>query len=60
MTYTAEDRDKIREAAGWERDDSVPQGSSWYAPHPKTGELIPECDWLEFGVLYPEAKNARI
>ena len=26
MTHTAEDRDKIREAAGWEREDSVPQG----------------------------------
>jgi len=60
MTDTTEDRDKIREAAGWERDDSVPQGSSWYAPHPETGELIPEGDWLQFGLRYPEAKNARI
>tara|TARA_R100000030_G_scaffold99688_1_gene91098 strand:- start:647 stop:829 length:183 start_codon:yes stop_codon:yes gene_type:complete len=60
MTYTAEERDKIREAAGWERDDSVPEGSSWYAPHPDTGELMPEWDWRQFGLPYPEGKHARI
>ena len=30
MTHTAEDRNKIREAAGWEKEES-----GWYAPHPE-------------------------
>jgi len=39
----------IRTAAGWELDEG-----GWYAPCPETGELIPEGEWLDFGVAYPE------
>ena len=53
MTYTAEERDKIRESAGWEKEES-----GWYAPHPETGELMHELHWLKLakklGLRYPE------
>ena len=53
MTYASEDRDKIREAAGWEKEES-----GWYAPHPETGKLMHELHWLELakklGLPYPE------
>mgnify|MGYP003112659074 FL=1 len=41
---------KIRTAAGWELDEG-----GWSAPHPETGELMPEWDWeCEFGLSCPE------
>ena len=39
----------IRVAAGWEADEG-----GWCAPCPETGEMIPEWDWLSFGLAYPE------
>ena len=39
----------IRVAAGWEADEG-----GWCAPCPETGEMIPESDWLSFGLAYPE------
>jgi|TARA_R100000084_G_scaffold47207_1_gene19532 hypothetical protein len=53
MTHTSEDRDKLRETAGWEKEES-----GWYAPHPETGELMHELHWLKLakklGLPYPE------
>jgi hypothetical protein len=40
---------KVRTAAGWDLDEG-----GWYAPCPETNELIPEWDWLELGLVYPE------
>ena len=40
---------EVRTAAGWDLDEG-----GWYAPSPETNELIPEWDWLEFGLVYPE------
>jgi len=55
MTHAAEDRDKIRRDAGWEKDEDE---SYWYAPHPETGELMHELHWLKLakklGLPYPE------
>jgi hypothetical protein len=39
-----------RTAAGWEMDDE----GGWHAPHPDTGELIREWDWIDLGLDYPE------
>ena len=39
----------IRVKAGWDLDEG-----GWYAPNPDTGELIPEWDWLDYGLLPPE------
>ena len=39
----------IRVAAGWEADEG-----GWCAPCPETGEMIPEWDWINFGLAYPE------
>ena len=40
---------EVRTAAGWDLDEG-----GWYAPCPETNELIPEWDWLELGLVYPE------
>ena len=40
---------KIRTNAGWELDEG-----GWCAPSPETNELIPEGEWIEFGLIYPE------
>lgn len=41
---------EAREAAGWELDED-----GWLAPNPdKPNELIPELEWLDYGMLYPE------
>jgi len=41
---------KIREAAGWELDEG-----GWMAPDPNNkGNLIPEIEWLDNGLLPPE------
>ena len=42
----------IRVAAGWELDEG-----GWYAPCPDTGEMIHEWDWLDLGLVYPEASK---
>jgi len=39
-----------RTAAGWEMDDE----GGWHGPHPETGELIREWDWIDFALDYPE------
>ncbi len=40
----------IRVAAGWEADEE----GGWCAPCPETGEMIPEWNWLDCGLAYPE------
>ena len=45
----------MRTKAGWELDEG-----GWYAPHPeKPSELIPDCDWMDFGLSYPEDQAAK-
>ena len=41
----------IRTNANWELDED-----GWLAPCPDTNELIPEYDWIDNGLPYPEDK----
>ena len=41
----------IRTNAGWELDEG-----GWFAPCPDTNELIPEHEWEDNGLPYPEEK----